>query len=79
VIYVTSTFPDSVEREAMTNPLTAILTEARYLLIDPSAPTAAEAIGGAARLLIPLFVIVGVFVLGLWVFMREAPRIAEEL
>lgn len=79
VIYVTSTFPDSVEREAMANPLTAILTEARYLLIDPAAPTAAEAIGGAARLLIPLFVIVGVFVLGLWVFMREAPRIAEEL
>jgi ABC-2 type transport system permease protein len=79
VIYVTSTFPDSVEREAMTNPITAILTEARYLLIDPAAPTAAAAIGGAARLLIPLFVIVAVFALGLWVFLREAPRIAEEL
>jgi ABC-2 type transport system permease protein len=79
VIYVTSTFPDSVEREAMTNPLTAILTEARYLLIDPDAPTAAEAIGGSVRLLIPLFVILAVFALGLWVFMREAPRIAEEL
>jgi ABC-2 type transport system permease protein len=79
VIYVTSTFPDSVEQEAMTNPLTAILTEARYLLIDPAAPTAAEAIGGEARLLIPLFVVVAVFVLGFWVFTREAPRIAEEL
>jgi ABC-2 type transport system permease protein len=79
VIYVTSTFPDSVEREAMTNPLTAIFTEARYLLIDPTAPSAAEAIGGTARLLIPLFVVVFSFLLGLWVFMREAPRIAEEL
>jgi ABC-2 type transport system permease protein len=79
VIYVTSTFPDSVEREAMTNPLTAILTQARHVLIDPAAPTATEAIGGSVRLLIPLFVIVGVFALGLWVFMREAPRIAEEL
>jgi ABC-2 type transport system permease protein len=79
VIYVTSTFPDSVEREAMTNPLTAILTEARYLLIDPAAPSAAEAIGGTARLLIPLFVILAAFTVGLWVFMREAPRIAEEL
>jgi ABC-2 type transport system permease protein len=79
VIYVTSTFPDSVEQEAMVNPLTAILTEARYLLIDPAAPSAAEAIGGTARLLIPLFVVVGVFVLGAWVFTREAPRIAEEL
>jgi ABC-2 type transport system permease protein len=79
VIYVTSTFPDSVEREAMTNPLTAILTQARYALIDPAAPTAADAIGGTARLLIPLFVVAAVFVLGFWVFTREAPRIAEEL
>jgi ABC-2 type transport system permease protein len=79
VIYVTSTFPDSVEQEAMTNPLTAIFTEARYLLIDPSAPSAAAAIGGTARLLIPLFLVVGVLVLGAWVFTREAPRIAEEL
>jgi ABC-2 type transport system permease protein len=79
VIYVTSTFPDSVEQEAMVNPITAILTEVRYLLIDPAAPSAAEAIGGTARLLIPLFVVVGVFVLGAWVFTREAPRIAEEL
>jgi ABC-2 type transport system permease protein len=79
VIYVTSTFPDSVEQEAMANPITAILTEARYLLIDPAAPSAAEAIGGTAWLLVPLFVIVAVFALGLWVFAREAPRIAEEL
>jgi ABC-2 type transport system permease protein len=79
VIYVTSTFPDSIEREAMTNPITAILTQARYALIDPTAPTAAEAIGGAGWLLIPLFVIASTFVLGFWVFMREAPRIAEEL
>jgi ABC-2 type transport system permease protein len=79
IIYVTSTFPDSVEREAMANPLTAILTQARHVLIDPAAPTAADAIGGGARLLIPLFVVAAVFALGLWVFTREAPRIAEEL
>ena len=59
VIYVTSTFPDSVEAEAMANPLTAILTQARHVLIDPDAPTAATAIGGTARLLIPLAVVVG--------------------
>jgi ABC-2 type transport system permease protein len=79
VIYVTSTYPDSIEREAMANPLTAILTQARHALIDPSAPTAAEAIGGTVRLLIPFGVVVAVFALGFWVFTREAPRIAEEL
>jgi ABC-2 type transport system permease protein len=79
VIYVTSTLPDSIEREAMANPITAILTQMRHVLIDPDAPTAAEAIGGGVRLLIPLAVVLGAFALGTWVFMREAPRIAENL
>ena len=79
VIYVTETLPDSIEREAMASPITAVLTQMRHALIDPSAPTAAEAIGGGARLLIPLAVVIGVFALGLWVFTREAPRIAENL
>jgi ABC-2 type transport system permease protein len=79
VIYVTETLPDSIEREAMANPITAILTQMRHALIDPNAPTAAEAIGGGARLLIPLAVIIAAFALGTWVFLREAPRIAENL
>jgi len=79
VIYVVATLPDNIEREAMANPLAAILTQMRHALIDPTAPTAAEAIGGGIRLLIPLLVVVGVFALGAWVFAREAPRIAEDL
>jgi ABC-2 type transport system permease protein len=79
VIYVVTTLPDSIETESMASPITAILTQMRHSLIDPSAPTAAEAIGGGARLLIPLLVVVGVFALGAWVFAREAPRIAEDL
>jgi ABC-2 type transport system permease protein len=79
VIYVVATLPDNIEREAMANPLAAILTQMRHALIDPAAPTAAEAIGGTARLAIPLLVVVVVFVLGAWVFSREAPRIAEHL
>jgi ABC-2 type transport system permease protein len=79
VIYVVATLPDSIETEAMASPITAILTQMRHSLIDPAAPTAADAIGGGVRLLIPLFVVVGVFALGAWVFAREAPRIAEDL
>jgi ABC-2 type transport system permease protein len=48
-------------------------------LIDPHAPTAVSAAGGAAWLLIPAAIVVGSFVIGLWYFNREAPRIAEEL
>ncbi len=79
VIYVTSALPDSIEREAMASPIAAVLTQARHALIDPSAPTAADAIGGTARLLIPLMVVVVTVVLGLMVFTREAPKIAENL
>ena len=79
IIYVASTYPDSVESVAMANPIAAIATQARHVLIDPEAPSAAEVIGGTAWLLVPLAVIVLVTLLGFWVFMREAPRIAEEL
>ena len=61
------------------NPLGAILTQARKALLDPNAPSAARAIGGNARLLIPLAITGAMFALGLWFFNREAPRISENL
>jgi ABC-2 type transport system permease protein len=61
------------------NPIGAIITQARKALLQPSAPSAAAAIGGYARLLIPLGIIAGLFVLGLWYFNHEAPLISEKL
>jgi ABC-2 type transport system permease protein len=55
------------------------MTQMRKWVIDPNAPSAAEAIGGYAALLIPIGVIVAVFALGFWVFQRETPHIAENL
>ena len=79
VIYVVTAVPDSIERWMMVNPLAAILTEMRHTLIDVNAPTASEVAGGSAFLLIPLGIILALFALGLWVFNRETPRIAENL
>jgi ABC-2 type transport system permease protein len=79
VIYVMESIPDSIEKPAMANPLAAILTQMRYALIDPHAPSAAEVIGSLALLLIPLGVIIAACVIGWLVFTREAPRIAEDL
>jgi ABC-2 type transport system permease protein len=79
VIYVLETMPDSIQKPAMANPLAAILTQMRYALIDPHAPSAAEEIGSLALLLIPLAVIVAACAIGWVVFTREAPRIAEDL
>jgi ABC-2 type transport system permease protein len=61
------------------NPLAAIFTQARHALIDPSAPTAADVIGGHGRLLVPLGVVLVTFAVGVWVFHRESPRAAENL
>jgi ABC-2 type transport system permease protein len=79
VFYVIDAMPDSIEEVAAANPLAAVMTQARHALIDPSAPTAAESIGGGALILIPLAIVAAVFALGLWVFARETPRIAENL
>ena len=63
----------------MANPLAVILEQARVWIIDPTAPTAAEAAGGAARLIPAALIFVGACVLGWRVFNRQAPRIAEAL
>ena len=61
------------------NPLTPLFELARKWVIDPHAPGPAAAAGGSARLLVPAAVFVAVCALAVWVFGREAPRIAEEL
>lgn len=61
------------------NPLAAIVQQARHAVVDSDLPTAATAIGGGVRLLIPLGIVFGTLALGLWFFDREAPRIAEDL
>jgi ABC-2 type transport system permease protein len=79
IIYTVARYPPSFVRPAMVNPIAAILTQINHAFIDPSAPTAAQAIGGSIRLVLPLGIIVAMGVLGASVFTREAPRIAEKL
>jgi ABC-2 type transport system permease protein len=61
------------------NPLAAVLQEARHLVVDSSYASAADALSSPALLLVPLAITAATFALGLWVFNREAPRIAEAL
>ena len=79
ILYPIDTVPDSVRPWIMCNPLAAVVQQTRHALVEPSAMSASEAIGGQARLLIPLMVVLGSCVLGFLVFNREAPHIAEEL
>ena len=70
---------ETVARLLLFNPIAALIQEARHAIIGPSQPSAADAMGGAAWLLIPFGLLVATFVFGLWLFSRMAPQIAEEL
>lgn len=72
-------YDERVGQAAMANPVASIVVETRHLIMGDAAPGAAAAIGGTGRLLIPLGIVVGVTVLGFWVFNRMAPRVAESL
>jgi ABC-2 type transport system permease protein len=79
ILYVATMVPESYQRAYLANPLAALLTEMRHAVIDPTSRHVWDAIGAPERMLIPGGIVVGVLVLGLWVFRREAPRIAENL
>lgn len=70
---------DGLASVLLANPLAAIVQEARNLAIDPAYASLADAIGGGLWMLVPVALVALTFALGLWVFNREAPRIAEEL
>lgn len=79
VLYPLNAVPESYQNLILINPLTPIFVEARHWIIDPSAPGAVNAAGGLVNLLPAFLIYLTVCVLGVWVFRREAPRIAEEL
>jgi ABC-2 type transport system permease protein len=79
VLYVATMVPESYQRPYLANPVAAVLTQMRHAVIDPTAASASEAIGGTQRLLIPAAVVLATAVLGVWAFIREAPRVAENL
>jgi ABC-2 type transport system permease protein len=68
------------ERLMMINPLAVIFEQVRvWVLHEPDAPTAVQAANGWLGLLPAAAILVGVCVLAVWLFSREAPRIAEDL
>ena len=68
------------EHLLMINPLAVIFEQARvWVLAEPQAPTASEAAGGLLHLLPAAAIFVGTCIFAIWIFNREAPRIAEDL
>lgn len=71
--------PSFLKDVLLANPFTLILEQARAWIIDPEAPSAVEVAGGWLNMLPAAAIYVTVCILGVWVFKREAPKIAERL
>lgn len=71
--------PEQYVNWILLNPLTPIFVQARHWIIDPNAPSAVAVAGGWLHLLPSFAIFVAICILAVWVFRREAPRIAEEL
>ena len=69
----------SLQRVIEANPLTPILELARKWIVQSSAPGPVATGGVVFGLVIPLAIFLVVLGVGIWIFNREAPRIAERL
>jgi ABC-2 type transport system permease protein len=79
VLYPFELVPDRFRELVALNPLTPLFIQLRKWIIDPSAPGAASAVGGWTDLIAPATIFIAICGLAVWVFNREAPRVAEEL
>jgi ABC-2 type transport system permease protein len=94
ILYPVTAFEnETYENLLMLNPLAVIFEQVRVWVLaephqaaasvggmqEPHAPTAVEAAGGALHLLPAALIYIAVCAIGVWLFNRDAPRIAEEL
>jgi ABC-2 type transport system permease protein len=79
VLYPVEFIPDGMRFLLFVNPLVPLLEESRRLVVDPTAPSAVDAAGSVFGIIAPALVVVAVCAIGLWTFVRAAPRVAEEL
>jgi ABC-2 type transport system permease protein len=79
VLYPVDKVPHTLQSIIMLNPLAPLFEIARKWIIDPSAPGPLGLSGGGLHLGVAAFLYAATCVLAVWVFSREAPRIAEQL
>ncbi|MDA0182373.1 ABC transporter permease [Solirubrobacter phytolaccae] len=79
ILYVATMVPEEYRDVYLINPIAAVLTQMRHAMVDHNAPSIFDAVGEPWHLLITAVIVFGSFALGLWVFQREAPNIAENL
>jgi ABC-2 type transport system permease protein len=78
ILYVTTLVPEQYRDAYLVNPLAVLLTEMRAAVVDPSAPHPWDLASPLSMLLAALIGATAV-ALGIFIFIRQAPRIAEDL
>jgi ABC-2 type transport system permease protein len=81
ILYPVTAFEsETAEHLLMVNPLAVIFQQVRiWVLAEPQAPSVVEAAGGYLNLIPAAAIFFGSIAFAVWVFRREAPRIAEDL
>jgi ABC-2 type transport system permease protein len=80
IIYtIESVDNDTFRHLMMCNPLAALIQQSRHWLVESSTESAAAAIGGGVRLLIPFAIFVVLVAVSVWAFRRADPHMAEDL
>jgi ABC-2 type transport system permease protein len=79
VLWPVEVIPDDLRFLLFVNPFAPLLEEARLLMIGPPAPSVVDAAGSVFGIIAPTLIVLAVCAIGLWTFVRTAPRVAEEL
>jgi len=79
VLYPVSIASGGLQQLLMLNPLAVVIEQARHALIDPSAPTAAQAAGGTLWLLVPVGLSIALCIAGILLYDSRAQRLVERI
>jgi ABC-2 type transport system permease protein len=78
ILYPLELVPEKFQSIVALNPLAPILTQTRIWVVHPDAPGVVETVGWPT-FLGSVAIGVGIVIVGLWMFVRQAPRMAERL
>jgi ABC-2 type transport system permease protein len=79
IIYTIESVPDGWRELEMCSPFAAAIQQIRHWFVDVNEPSAWDAIGGGALILIPIAIFFVVLLVSYWTFVRMAPHVAEDL
>lgn len=79
VLFPIEIIPEPFDKIMAVNPLSPLIEQARVWVIDPTAPGPADIAEVWLGIVVPLSLIVVIAVYGVWLFRREAPKVAEAL